>query len=76
MAYREVAHGMTLDRHQLTALRAAIAHGWLTAVLVTGLDRLTCDTELLQALCAEWAATDVRIVVVDSSGSVPTGEHR
>ena len=64
LTYREVADGLALDRPHLAELRAAIAHGWVAAVLVTAFDRLTSDPLLLQALAAEWAAAGVDIVVV------------
>ncbi len=63
--YREVADGPALDRPRLTELRAAIAHGWVAAVLVIAFDRLTSDSTLLLALAAEWAAVGVDIVVAD-----------
>jgi site-specific DNA recombinase len=62
--FREVAEGLTLDRPRLAELRAVIAHGWVSLVLVTGHDRLTRDRGLLLALTAEWAAVGVAIVVV------------
>lgn len=64
LIYREVAEGVTLERPRLAELRAAIAHGWVGTVLVTGFDRLTRDSTLLLALAAEWAAVGVEIVVV------------
>lgn len=64
LVYAEVAEGVSLDRPRLAELRAAIAHGWVDTVLVTGFDRFTSDSTLLLALAAEWAAVGVAIVVV------------
>ena len=63
LIFREVADGLTLDRPRLAALRAAIARGWIATVLVTGLDRLARDPQLIAALEAEWAAGGVALVV-------------
>jgi len=66
--YQEVMGGDTLDRPRLAALRAAIAHGWVAAVLVTTPDRLTRDPALFAALRAEWAALGVAIIAVMGAG--------
>lgn len=66
LVYREVADGDTLVRPRLAELRAAIAHGRVATVLVTGLDRLARDPALLAALLAEWAAAGVHVVTVES----------
>ena len=62
--YQEVMGGDTLNRPRLAELRAAIAHGWVRAVLVTTTDHLTRDPLLLAALRAEWVAAGVALVAV------------
>jgi len=68
LTYREVAAGATLDRPRLADLRTFIAHGWITAVLVTTSDRLTHDPMLLGALRAEWNVLGVAIIAVMGQG--------
>jgi site-specific DNA recombinase len=72
--YRDVASGFTLDRPQVTILRAALRAGEIDAVICNSFDRLASDTKDLYRLYDDLEAGQAALVSVSQGTFKDTPE--